>query len=86
VNIGSRTKGTNTIPGVKEYTILTRPISELLNKIEIEETNLKQIKNINTGEYIRISIVGGGAAAVELATNIYCRWSKYWNVKVVIIS
>ena len=37
VNVGSRTKGTSKIPGVKEHSLQTRPINELLGKIESRE-------------------------------------------------
>ena len=33
LNVGSRTRGIETLKGVHEYALTTRPINELLNKI-----------------------------------------------------
>ena len=40
LNIGSRTKGTYTIKGVWEHSLTTRPINDLLHKIEKKEQEL----------------------------------------------
>ena len=40
VNVGSRTRGTNITPGVKEHSLQTRPINDLLGKIELREAEL----------------------------------------------
>jgi NADH dehydrogenase FAD-containing subunit len=37
VNIGSKTKGTEDIKGVYDHSLTTRPINELLPKIEKKE-------------------------------------------------
>ena len=42
VDIGSTTRKFKTIPGAKEYTISTRPISDLVLSIEKEESILKE--------------------------------------------
>mgnify|MGYP001580299268 CR=1 FL=1 len=37
VNVGSRTKGASSLPGVWEHSLTTRPINELLDKIQKRE-------------------------------------------------
>ena len=37
VNVGSKTRGTEEVPGVLENSLTTRPINELLPKIELKE-------------------------------------------------
>jgi hypothetical protein len=37
VNVGSRTRGANDVKGVNDYSLTTRPINELLGKIERKE-------------------------------------------------
>lgn len=37
VNVGSRTSGSDTIPGVWKHSLTTRPINELLGKIQRKE-------------------------------------------------
>jgi len=70
VNIGSITKGTDEIPGVKDYTLTTRPISHLLAKLEAFE----QRKGWDQWDRVpKIVIVGGGAAGVELSLALKAR-------------
>jgi NADH dehydrogenase FAD-containing subunit len=40
VNVGSRTRGANDIPGVFNNSLTTRPINDLLGKIEAKENFL----------------------------------------------
>ena len=42
LNVGSKTFGTKTIPGVSEYALTTRPINHLIPKIERKEQELKE--------------------------------------------
>jgi NADH dehydrogenase FAD-containing subunit len=37
VNVGSRTRGANEVKGVWDYSLTTRPINDLLGKIENKE-------------------------------------------------
>ena len=37
VNVGSRTRGANDVPGVWQNSLTTRPINDLLGKIEAKE-------------------------------------------------
>jgi NADH dehydrogenase FAD-containing subunit len=48
VDIGSTTRDLTTIPGAQQYTISTRPISDLVRRIEKEEEILKEkIRYVN---------------------------------------
>ena len=62
LNVGSRTLGTKSIPGIWEHSLTTRPINNLLPKIEkIEESLMKR------GIIPNVVICGAGAAGTELA-------------------
>lgn len=41
LNVGSKTKDGHLVPGVYEHSLSTRPINELLGKIEQKEEELK---------------------------------------------
>jgi selenide,water dikinase len=78
INVGSKTLGSTSIEGVQEYTITTRPIGTLLTKIEQKEkTFFQSISNINHA--LRIGIVGGGVAGIELAFSMKSRMRKLYN-------
>lgn len=70
VNVGSRTRGANTTEGVWEHTLTTRPINELLGKIQRKEEELISRKIIP-----KVAVCGGGAAGVELSFAFKKRWS-----------
>ena len=40
-DIGSTTRGFASVPGAKEYAISTRPISELVLRVQVEEDKMK---------------------------------------------
>ena len=42
IDIGSTTRSFTSIPGASQYTISTRPISDLVSRIENEEEVLKE--------------------------------------------
>lgn len=69
VDIGSKSRGV-TIPGVKEYSIPTRPISSLLVKIEKQDDIIKDMN------MIRLVVIGGGLAGIELALTLRGRWKS----------
>ncbi len=50
------------MPGVNEYAIATRPISELVSKIERFELEHEKFDHVP-----HVIVVGAGAAGVELA-------------------
>ncbi|GMH55168.1 hypothetical protein TrLO_g5823 [Triparma laevis f. longispina] len=75
LDIGSTTrgvKGATKIPGVAEFAIPTRPINELVSKIEAAETHMKTTNTFPEN----IVIVGAGPAGIELAFAMRARWSK----------
>jgi NADH dehydrogenase FAD-containing subunit len=71
LNVGSKTRGSLETPGVWEHSLTTRPINELLGKIQRKEDQL-----IQKGVVPRVVVCGGGAAGVELAFAFKSRWSK----------
>ncbi len=70
MDIGSKSRGVMTTPGVQEYSIPTRPISSLLAKIEKQDDIIKHM-----GE-IRLVVIGGGLAGIELALTLKGRWKS----------
>ena len=74
VNVGSRTRGANEVKGVWDHSLTTRPINDLLGKIERKEQQLINDKIIPT-----ISVCGAGAAGIELAFAFKARWSKLFG-------
>jgi len=76
IDIGSTTRDFTSIPGAKQYTISTRPISDLVRRIEIEDDLIKE--KMNRGELsngLQVFVVGGGAAGIELSLALRARWS-----------
>jgi NADH dehydrogenase FAD-containing subunit len=72
VNVGSRTKGTGlgkTIEGVWEHALTTRPINDLIGKIERKEQELIEKKITPV-----VCICGAGAAGTELSFAFKRRW------------
>ena len=69
-DIGSATRGHDEVKGAREFTIPTRPISELVTRIEEAE------RGIGVDDDVEVVVVGGGAAGIELAFAIKARWGK----------
>lgn len=77
-DIGSATRGLDETPGAAEYTIPTRPISDLVKRIADEEEVLKT--KLENGSWRKedgahVVVVGGGAAGIELSLAMRARWS-----------
>jgi pyridine nucleotide-disulfide oxidoreductase family protein len=77
-DIGSATRGLDETPGAAEYTIPTRPISDLVQRIADEEEVLKSeledgSRKKENGAHV--VVVGGGAAGIELSLAMRARWS-----------
>ena len=66
VDIGSASRRLYETPGARKYTIPTRPISDLVQRIDQAEQTLE--------ETAHVVVVGGGAAGVELSMSIMGRW------------
>jgi selenide, water dikinase len=74
INIGSKTYNSGKVKGVEEFSIQTRPISNLLHRIQEFEKNFK-----NNFNKIKICIVGSGVAGIELAFSLTERFKKIYN-------
>jgi selenide, water dikinase len=75
INIGSKTYNNGKVKGVEEFSIQTRPISNLLHRIQEFEKNFKN----NFNNFIKICIVGSGVAGIELAFSLTERFKKIYN-------
>eukprot|EP00804_Cyclotella_cryptica_P004811 CCRYP_004899-RB/>CCRYP_004899-RB protein AED:0.18 eAED:0.18 QI:151/0.8/0.83/1/0.8/0.83/6/2248/608 len=78
IDIGSTTRDFTTVPGASQYCISTRPISDLVRRIEIEEDRL--IERLSTDGLsnceTKVVVVGGGAAGIELSLAMRARWGN----------
>jgi NADH dehydrogenase FAD-containing subunit len=74
VNVGSRTKGARDVKGVEKHSLTTRPINDLLGKVERKEEKL--IKDKITPV---LAVCGSGAAGIELSFAFKNRWSKLFG-------
>ena len=77
VNVGSRTRGAREVKGVDTYSLTTRPINDLLGKVERKEEQLIKDKITPT-----LAICGAGAAGIELSFAFKNRWSKLFNQEI----
>ena len=77
INVGSKTKNTFDAPGVLEHSLTTRPINDLLGKIENREQEL-----IDTNTIPKVVVCGAGWAGVELSFGFKNRWSKIFNQEI----
>ena len=75
VDIGSTTRDFNRIPGARQYCISTRPISDLVVKIQKEEELLKERLQSGTFKAAHFVVVGGGPAGIELSLAIRARFN-----------
>ena len=69
LDIGSASRGLDT-PGVSEFAIPTRPIDLLVDRIQWASEQVKM------GEEVKVVVVGGGAAGIELALGMMGRFEK----------
>lgn len=86
LDIGSASRGLNEIPGAKEYTIPTRPISDLVRRLEAETAALKKstmtaqtADDDDDGKFVDVVVIGGGAAGLELSMSLAGRWDPILN-------
>jgi selenide,water dikinase len=73
LDIGSTAVGAN--EEWQQHVIATRPISKLVSRME--EAEQKFDADDSSKNHIRIVIVGGGAAGIELALATRARWDKF---------
>ena len=69
LDIGSASRGLDT-PGVSEFAIPTRPIDLLVDRIQWAS------EQIMMGDDVKVVVVGGGAAGIELALGMRERFGK----------
>jgi len=83
LNVGSRTRGGDQVPGVWEHSLTTRPINDFLGKITKREEQL-----LAKFETPSVVVCGAGAAGTELAFAFKKRWSKLFGqeIKVTLAS
>ena len=82
LNVGSRTRGSRDVKEIEKHSLITRPINDLLGKIERKEEQLIKDK-INPV----LAVCGAGAAGIELAFAFKKRWSKLFanDIKTALI-
>lgn len=80
IDVGSTTRGAD-IPGVREHALATRPIGELMRKIETFERENPELKRAP-----QVVVLGGGAAGIELSFGFFHRFKKrFGNCHVTLV-
>ena len=74
LDIGSTSRGYLSCPGASEYAIPTRPIDQLIRRLEEALHEAKQQQQQQ--QAVRLVVIGGGVAGVELALSVTSRWRK----------
>lgn len=76
IDVGSTSRGWDSVPGARENAIPTRPIGELVRRLEEATADLlpRTEKEEGKGRNVRVAVVGGGAAGIELAMGALGRW------------
>jgi len=83
IDIGSTSRGWRSIPGARQYTLPTRPISNLVAKFE---SWTKDITRTTKPQPIHMVIIGAGAAGIELSMSIHSRWNSVVdNLKITLV-
>ncbi|MBW2243135.1 MAG: selenide, water dikinase SelD [Deltaproteobacteria bacterium] len=77
LDVGSTVRGTE-LPGVREHALATRPIREFVDRVD---GAVARMQGVEGGP--RISIVGGGAAGVELAFTLDTRLRSVGTVPAI---
>lgn len=94
IDIGSTSRGLDDTPGASQYCIPTRPISKLVERIEQSEQNMIDTMEAAASDGtdnadaapLRIVVIGGGAAGVELSMSLNGRFkSKFPNTQVTLL-
>ena len=75
LDVGSKSRNLQVIPGARKYSLPTRPIAKLIERVEqaIAETTTTTTESTST-QPIQLVVVGGGAAGLELAMVVTHRW------------
>jgi len=89
IDIGSTSRGLKSVPGARHHSIPTRPISELVRKVEAATDELRKENGSGSGRTANVVVVGGGAAGIELSMGVLGRWKTVvgaTNVRVTILN
>lgn len=70
LDIGSTSRGLLSTKGALEYTIATRPISELVKNFDLE---IDKLRGGSKGD-ANVVVIGGGPAGIELSMSVMGRW------------
>ena len=76
LDIGSTSRAWDTTPGAAQYTIPTRPIHKLVERLEEALGQQQQHQQPRKPVVVQLVIVGGGVAGLELALSITARWRR----------
>lgn len=80
IDIGS-TPAKSTIPGVAEHTIPAKPVPEFLKQWEQFLQHLQRDWTLQPNRVVRLGIVGGGTAGVELSLTTQTRWQRLFQAR-----
>ncbi|KAL3822739.1 hypothetical protein ACHAXA_001004 [Cyclostephanos tholiformis] len=85
IDIGSTTRNFTSTPGAERYTISTRPISDLVRRIQYEDSVIhEKLKTDESSDVIKVVVVGGGAAGIELSLALRARWNDILDSKLTV--
>jgi selenide,water dikinase len=77
MDIGSTSRDMYTVKGAAAYSIPTRPIHKLIERIEKARLAAVETTTSNhNNEPLELVVIGGGAAGIELALSVTSRWKK----------
>ena len=81
INIGATVRGFHEIPGVANIAVTTRPINQLIDKLEyreklwmLEQAQLNVKPSSSKSRVIQICVIGSGFAGIELACCLHSRY------------
>ena len=88
LDIGSTSRGLDDTPGARQFTIPTRPISKLVERIERSEQDMIDTMNDKEEEVTspKVVVIGGGVAGIELSMSLNGRFkSKFSDTQVTLL-
>lgn len=78
INVGSRTLGTESVRGVLEHTIMTRPMNIFLTRLIEAEEKCRQ-RGITSP---RVLVIGSGTSGIELISSIKYRLEQRFGTEI----
>eukprot|EP00977_Amphora_coffeiformis_P004781 scaffold1029_cov194-Amphora_coffeaeformis.AAC.13 len=76
VDIGSTTRDLDIIPGARKYTIPTRPIDQLVHRLQQRAATEHTEDSNNDDAPPRLVVVGGGVAGLELCFSVHALFQQ----------